>query len=165
MSNRAVEAYQDGEKPKSKWTKKNIINQLLKHHQQKPFHFDFELIYQMPIVLLRELALKESSWHHTSKFYNQTSFYRVDPDEMYEFDQEGLVSWIHDYAEDKRIDEQEEKWECSFIEWTGKGNYKKPTVYTEIGTIKGNWFYRKDGSKKSITANGFQMIKKIKNGE
>lgn len=31
----------------------------------------------------------------------------------------------------------------------------------EEGIVKGDWFYRKNGTKKKTTANGFEFIKKL----
>ena len=61
----------------------------------------------------------------------------------------------------KKTEEQEERWLCSFLEWTGTKKYPKAKEFTEEGTIKGNWFIRKNGTKKKTTANGFKKIKKL----
>lgn len=55
MSRRAAAACEDGEMPKSKWTKKDEL-----------FH----------------TFLYNSSWHHTSKFFNETDFYAIDEDAL-----------------------------------------------------------------------------------
>lgn len=55
----------------------------------------------------------------------------------------------------------EERWECAFLEWSGTRKHPVATEVIEEGIIKGNWFYRKDGSKKKTTANGFRFIKKL----
>ena len=55
----------------------------------------------------------------------------------------------------------EEVWECEFIEWSGTRKHPKANKVIESGIIKGNWFYRNNGGKKSINANGFIKIKKL----
>ena len=55
----------------------------------------------------------------------------------------------------------EEKWECTFLEWSGTRKHPTAKAITEIGIVKGNWFYRFNGTKKSIYANGFEFVRKI----
>ena len=68
MSNNAVEAYRSGEKPKSKWTKREIIEEVKRQIEEDETELDVSLsdIEKMPVVALRDLALHEASWHHTS---------------------------------------------------------------------------------------------------
>ena len=68
-----------------------------------------------------------------------------------------------DYKKEKRMESKpsEERWECAFLEWSGTRKHPVATEVIEEGIIKGNWFYRKDGSKKKTTANGFRFIKKF----
>lgn len=165
MSNNAVSAYKDGEKPFSKWTKKSILAEIQTLHLNKPFLFDLRLLNHMPLLLLKEMALSQSSWHHTSKFYNNTDFYSVTADELYDCkNNQDLLDAIDFYKHQKEEISQPEKtcWECKFLEWGGTRSHPKAIEHIEIGIIKGNWFYRKDGSKKSILSNGFQQIRQIK---
>ena len=55
----------------------------------------------------------------------------------------------------------EEKWKCAFLEWSGTRAHPKATEIIEEGVVKGDWFYRKNGSKKKTTANGFSFIEKL----
>ncbi|OLR56228.1 hypothetical protein BHK98_09220 [Hornefia porci] len=77
MSVRAVEAYESGEKPKSRWTKAAMLATLEKWCKEADR------------VMLPEVAkLKKpdmfaccfccTSWHHTGKYANITEFYGVD---------------------------------------------------------------------------------------
>lgn len=76
MSNNAVAAYYSGEKPISKWTKQTILEEI-------EDNCDIE---DSTLLLIKKLTLKElqsnflsyASWHHTGKFYNQTTFYALD---------------------------------------------------------------------------------------
>lgn len=52
MSNNAVAAYQDGEKPLSKWTKKEILNRIANQIEQE------ELELHCSLALLKKLSLK-----------------------------------------------------------------------------------------------------------
>lgn len=39
--------------------------------------------------------------------------------------------------------------------------HKRAERVTDTGTIRGNWFYRDHGGKKSVNANGFTKIERI----
>lgn len=83
MSLRAAEAYEFGEMPKSKWTKKAIIEAL------RVMCDELDLVYDPSVERMRKAELFDrflykSSWHHTSKFFNETDFYAVDEDEVAE---------------------------------------------------------------------------------
>lgn len=66
MSNNAVDAYNNGEMPISKWTKDIFLKQC----EDEGINIDKITEYKK--------YLKKSSWHHTSKFYNATDFYSID---------------------------------------------------------------------------------------
>ncbi len=69
MSNRAVEAYDKGEKPVSNWSKQAILEAYPEEIAEKLKKFNLET--------LRNNCLKYSSWHHTSKYCNETDFYEI----------------------------------------------------------------------------------------
>ena len=105
------------------------------------------------------MCLRYSSWHHTSNRFNKTDFYSLDVDYIENLTDEKIEELIIKYkTEDKPL---EEKWKCAFLEWSGSRKHPKATEVIEEGTIKGDWFYRKDGSKKKTSANGFRFIEKI----
>lgn len=70
MSNNARYAYGNGEKPLSKWTKKDIIaivgQDVIDRNPQ---------LKALKLKELRAIFLTQDGWHHTSKFYNETNFY------------------------------------------------------------------------------------------
>lgn len=70
MSINASLAYLNGEMPKSKWNKKAIIEFL--ENEDRPDLV--EKAQPLPYYVLAQY-LKCTSWHHTSKFYNQTDFW------------------------------------------------------------------------------------------
>jgi len=80
MSNNALEAYDSGMMPLSKWTKKAIIGQAIFDGYSE------EHIAQMAKMthkkLLEDFIEDSGEWHHTSKFYNATEFYRLKEEEM-----------------------------------------------------------------------------------
>ena len=75
MSERAVMAYEDGEKPLSKWTKSDIVELVLEKRN------DFE---EKELNKYNKESLKSfltySSWHHTGSYFNNTDFYSLDED-------------------------------------------------------------------------------------
>lgn len=58
MSVRAADAYDDGKLPKSKLKEKYKLSET-----------DFNYLLENDML--------ESEWHHTSKFYNKTNFYKI----------------------------------------------------------------------------------------
>lgn len=161
MSNNAVAAYEDGKKPLSKWTKADIFDAI--EEQGLELKCSMEKLKKLPVKVLKEVCLVYSSWHHTSNHYNKTDFYSLHIDGIENLTDEKIGELIADYKADKKAEStpSEERWKCAFLEWSGSRKHPKATEIIEEGTIKGDWFYRKDGTKKKITANGFRFIKKI----
>lgn len=152
MSNNAVAAYEDGEKPLSKWTKTDIFDTIV--DTEIELKCSIEKLRKLPVKVLKEVCLKYSSWHHTSNHYNRTDFYSLDVNCIENLTNDKIDRLFADYKEEKKTEDKpsEEKWECAFLEWSGSRKHPKATEVIEEGTIKGNWFYRKDGSKKKTTA-------------
>lgn len=90
MSNNAVSAYADGEKPLSKWSKSDVISAIA--DELGVNESDIELKYPY------RYYLKKTSWHHTSSKYNKTDFYSVS------FDDRDII--LTDSAEIDRIDNE-----------------------------------------------------------
>ena len=83
MSENAVLAYEQGEKPKSKWTKAAMIEAI------KEYCYDMDLVYDSSIEKMKkdEIFVKFfawSSWHHTGKSANETDFYAIDEEAVYD---------------------------------------------------------------------------------
>lgn len=158
MSNNAVDAYMNGEKPWSKWTKKELIDRI-KADGVEPL-CGMEAIKGTPVEVLRKLLLRHTSSHHTSKFYNLTKFYSFDDDYLQILTKQEL-----DDATERVTSVKEEKgeiWKVSFLEWSGTRKHPKATEVVEIGELKMGWFYRKNGKKKSIYTKNFKLLEKIK---
>lgn len=161
MSNNAVAAYEDGEKPLSKWTKTDIFDAI--NEQEVELKCSIEKLKKIPVKLLKEVCLTYSSWHHTSNHYNKTDFYSLDVDRIENLTDDKIEELLSYYKADKKVESKlsEEKWKCAFLEWCGSRKHPVATEVIEEGIIKGNWFYRKDGSKKKTTANGFRFIERM----
>lgn len=149
MSNNAVTAYANGEMPKSKWTKTAILSEL--RDQTTPDRL--ALLKGKTVAELRELALKRSSWHHTSSHYNRTDFYVVDTVHINSVSIQSLAGYSLSKKEEKPIERT-----AVYLEWSGTRKHPKATEVVVKGIVKGNWFHLPNGTKKSITANGFRFL-------
>lgn len=163
MSNNAIAAYESGEKPLSKWTKSDIIEAIddAIKEEELILNCSMEKLKKTPVKILKDLCLSYSSWHHTSNHYNKTDFYSLDIDRIERLTDEMIDNEIINSKSEKKEEPSEEKWKCAFLEWSGTRKHPTATEVVEVGIIKGNWFYRSDGSKKKTTANGFRFIEKI----
>ncbi len=77
MSERAMEAHNNGEKPYSQWSKEDLLGCL-----------PSALYAQAKKLTLNELKselLYNSSWHHTGNCFNRTDFYAVNENAVEEF--------------------------------------------------------------------------------
>lgn len=157
MSNNAVQAYEDGEKPYSKWTKKAILEAIDKETNRSSNEFK-----NVPVAVLREMFLYCSSWHHTSKYYNQTDFYSLDTEKVENITKQELQEYVStvEHIGAKREEKLSYRANCEYLLWSGSRNHPKATKYTEDGTITGNWFVSDTGVRKSINSNGFKILKR-----
>ena len=176
MSNNAVDAYDNGEMPLSKWNKEAIINRIEEWIDEEDIKLQCSLdeIKKLSLGVLKEYFLEYSSWHHTGKYYQETKFYSLDECYIETLTDEDLQWLASNYKERQRKlrerkaeeteeneAETEEKWECCCPEWTGTRKHPKKKMIREIGIIKGKWFYRPNGHKKRISAEEFRKIRLI----
>ena len=94
MSNNAVDAYKDGEKPLSKWTKKAILKGI---NEINP-NID---VSKLDLKTLKQEFLRKSSWHHTSCKYNVTDFYTI-RDDINEWTQDNITMILKHIDEDNK---------------------------------------------------------------
>ena len=151
MSNRAVDAYEDGEMPLSKWTKKMIISEVVEHE-----HFTEEELKKYPKNVLAEYFLFESSWHHTSSSIDEYIAKEGSIEELEEIKKR--------YASERKPKKEIKKLEArkahiTYLEWGGTRAHPKATNVDAYAVIIGNWAYLEDGKKKSICSNGFKVNK------
>ena len=158
MSNNAVTAYEDGKRPLSKWTKTAILDRACSKMQDEGAEPDqiaavMTALKSLSIKTLKARALTVSEWHHCSSWYNRTDFYDV-------VDTLDLIENASTWTEQNEQEQEqiEHKVRARFLEWTGSRAHPKATEHEEYGTIRGKWFYREDGSRKSVTARGFAIV-------
>ena len=160
MSNNAVEAYENGERPLSKWRKSDILEAI--SVSEIELKCSISKLQKLPVKVLKEVCLTYSSWHHTSNYYNQTNFYTLDEKYIESLTDEKIDKLLAECKSEEREKEPaEERWKCAFLEWSGSRKHPKATELGEGGIVKGQWFFRKDGSKKKTSANGFRFIEKV----
>ena len=160
MSNNAVEAYENGERPLSRWRKSDILEAI--SVSEIELKCSISKLQKLPVKVLKEVCLTRSSWHHTSNYYNQTDFYALDEEYIGNLTDEKIEKLLKECKlEEKRREPAEERWKCAFLEWSGSRKHPKATELVEEGIIRGQWFYRQDGSKKKTSANGFRFIERV----
>lgn len=167
MSNNARQAYEDGERPKSKWTKGDLLEEIDRAAKEDGISYDKKALSKISSETLRDEFLRKSSWHHTSSMYNQTDFYSLDDNAVEKLAKSGRINDLSEIDErtkaynkaSKEKLSKEETWEVEYLEWSGPRSRPRATTKTATGTIRGDWFYLPDGSKKSIKARGFRKVR------
>jgi hypothetical protein len=163
MSNRAVEAYSNGEKPLSKWTKAEIISAVSEIDSDKA-----ELLKSVKALTLKEKVLYCSSWHHTSSRYNKTNFYRIDEDFINGLTEEDIAEMTLENRNEKKKSKTY-KGDIFYIEWSGTRNYPKAEekCLSNVNIEeRGAFYYVTDDAgtellKKKIGSNGTRVVNYI----
>lgn len=132
MSNNAVDAYESGEKPMSKWTKAEMLYELKSANPEI-----YEATKKLTAAEMRFVFLKWSSWHHTSSRYNRTEFYRFSDSCAEKVTNEQIATIIKN-REPKQPKEQPKTItaEITYDVWTKRGRYFDKKTYTETVTYK-----------------------------
>lgn len=148
ISERGLEAYQNGEKPKSVWTKALILQEI-KPLVDKEKYILFSKIKKNILI---ENFLYQSSWHHTSKFYNKTNFYSLDTSAIEKI----TTLELEELSKEKK---KEEKTKipvlAEYSEYIGTKKNFSILKYKEYGYIEGNTFTNLHGKKKRVSGKYF----------
>lgn len=131
MSNRAREAYECGEMPKSQWTKQAILCAV-----------DNPLISKLTLKELR-MYLDRSSWHHTSSYYNETIFYELDVEALEALTEDDINLIISQRPKrERKVRSKEPKLAPMYVsaivcysQWEGTRQYPKEVYYTRFVTF------------------------------
>ncbi len=162
MSDRAVEAYNNGEKPISKWTKKEIISAIARQYPKKA-----ELFAKIKLSVLRKNVLFCSSWHHTSKNFNRTDFYTIDEEYIEQITDDEIRNLSSSDDNDAKNElSTKYKGTIFYLEWSGSRKYPKAKeMCLENVNIeeRGCFYYITDDTgkellKKKIGSNGTRVI-------
>lgn len=116
MSNNAVAAYENGEMPLSKWSKKAILAAVRDAAPDA-----LPLLSRCPLAVLRAHCLRRSSWHHTSSRYNKTDFFSLDDMILDDLSAETVESWIREHKDEPAAAAAPSRrpGSISYIEWAG----------------------------------------------
>lgn len=171
MSNRAVQAYSNGEKPLSKWTKVAMIERIeewLNKDSDNRLNCTMSLLKKTRVGILKNLLLSYSSWHHTSSFINKTDFYEFDYEKLAKLTDEDIRTIVNIEKEEKNIDEIPNIYQGDiyYIEWTGSRKYSKANSCSLKNVSieeKGCFYIIRDDSgnqilKKKIGSNGTRVV-------
>ena len=148
MSERAAQAYEAGYKPLSKWTKSEIIKNVVEFGVWSEAE-----LKKYPKKVLSEMFLEYMGWHHTSKMYNQTIFYGINPDKAETHDVETLDKLLADYKEATKENHKKadpitiEKGFIRFETWEGSRRHPHLVENEAYALIIGSVAYTKDGHK------------------
>ena len=157
MSNRAVQAYEDGEMPLSKWTKEKIIRKVVEYD-----HFTKEELKKYTKKVLTKYFLIESSWHHTSSYCNKTYFYSIDENVAETGSIKELEAIKKEYTAEREPDKikkvKVQKAKIKYLEWGGTRSHPKATEVKGYAIIIGKWAFLCSGKKKSLSSNGFKIL-------
>lgn len=185
MSNNAVDAYDAGMMPKSKWTKEAILDGIKAEYEKYIPDEVYAVISKLPLGYLRNKFLERKEWHHTSSWYNKTDFYGIDSDfldtdtsaeGMIDFLKQDYAKWKEEYDKERaeKKAEKDSKGDfCYFKYLVWGGSRAHPRAYDEesYGYVKGDWIYFADengnltGRKKGFYSNGTEVIKYLEPGE
>lgn len=157
MSNNAAHAYDSGEMPLSKWTKATILEQC---GEKAP------MLKSLTAKELKCELLYNSSWHHTSKYFNRTEFYSIDDEALEEIDEKRVLEIIA-----KRKPRQPKKVivpqtitaEIKYTVWVGSSrNYRRPKEYIETVTYESGCKMLKTqhGNKRMSSITVLKILKK-----
>ena len=141
MSNNAVQAYEDGEKPLSKWTKKTLVYELADALDAEPEEVA-EVLKPYTVKEVKNKCLTYSSWHHTSSRYNRTAFYELDDFEDLA-DLECRLSGKPNTAKEERENAEMEALQKAWAEVQAKYYGKMPT---DKEAVKKVWRYAHGGA-------------------
>ncbi len=127
MSNNARAAYDNDEKPFSRWTKEDLLEQVDYVLEDTTPQFDRKKLEKLPVAVLRDILLSMSSWHHTGKYYNVTDFYEVSPSYVEELTDEKMDSALQYYREKKKeaAEIKSYRGSISYLVWSGTRAHPK----------------------------------------
>lgn len=151
MSQRAVEAYENNEKPLSKWSKEDIIDEIISFLEENINDsnncFILNNVDALKKLTKQELSyyLTQTSWHHTGKYAQTTYFYSLDEDRIVDNNgncliTEKAINNIINSREPKekkvKVVKEPDKFISAVIEydeWEGKyANYKRKVHHKKV---------------------------------
>lgn len=173
MSERALEAYEGGEKPLSKWTKEEILDTLSYHG------FERNILKKYSKKVLSRVFLEKTSWHHTGAYYRKTDFYSIDyyalenKEESLEKCEE-VKAFLEDCKAKEKALQEEKKKEVKkppyqkvrfhYLEWEGSKRHPYAVDCESIGYLKDDIIYYRpiySLKKKFLSSNGTYIVERF----
>lgn len=153
MSNNAIKAYENGEKPISRWTKQEVLACVSKQIENGAVPSFTVPLESLPWSVIQKLFLYQTGWHHTGVGYNETAFYAFADLRIHTLSDE----YIKRLLQRTRSAKLQKKRELEVIKYAvmrcfSKENGKK-TFKIEPGVVKGAWFYGLSGRKRKQSKN------------
>ena len=147
MSNNAITAYGNGEKPISVWTKEDILNVLKREGFQ-----DIDSAKKLTVKEMKSLFLYRTSYHHTGKMYNKTDFYSVNVNVT--------ADQIANVIANRRKEEKPKavKAFAEWIDWEGTRKHPKAVKRSGYVVIVGNVAHIGNGSTKRTNGKYFTIV-------
>lgn len=125
MSVNARDAYDNDEKPRSKWTKQEIVDEI-----KRLTGVDAS---KLTADELRTYYLRRTGWHHTGKYYNRTDFYEVDvPEELTQAEIDNIIATREPRRREPKPKQRTMSAIVRFIEWAGTRNHPKRIEHEEV---------------------------------
>ena len=156
MSVRAMEAYDAGYKPISRWTKQDVLaapelSELVKNYD----------LGKIKKSVLLEFFLERKEWHHTGSYFSETGFYGIDEERVENFSEADFAEMAR--LSDRKAEPAAECHEIKFVkvsykEWSGTRKHPKSRDVTTFGRIDGDWFLGLRGQKKKVSGNWFSVV-------
>lgn len=116
MSVRAVEAYDNGYMPLSKWTKKAILEEIASLYGEEVVNH----VKSWSKDFLAETFLEYKEWHHTGKYAIETDFYGIKD----ELDEKEILAIVPPVKARKPKEESKKRFAVViFSEWEKKSRY------------------------------------------
>lgn len=160
MSVRALNAYENGAMPLSKWSKKEILDRV-----KILDPFKAQKLSKVKKQVLVKTFLTNTSWHHTGSFYNETNFYEFDEDALQELTDSGIEKLLQANEKEKKKDLDLEDVYFEWNEWEGSRKHPRKVFKSGYGVKKGNWIYMIDIydtiTKKKANGNWILKIEKV----
>ena len=125
MSVNARDAYDSDEKPRSKWTKQEIVDEI-----KRLTGVDAS---KLTADELRVRYLKFAGWHHTGKYFNRTDFYSLDiPEELTQAEVDSIIAAREPRRRELKPKQRTMSAIVRFIEWAGTRNHPKRIEHQEV---------------------------------
>ena len=165
MSNNAVDAYDSGKMPLSKWSKDKILAAIKWWYDKGEAEEIIPILMKYPLGFLRYAALESTEWHHTSSHYNKTDFYEFNDLMINEFieDPDQIQLWFEKWNAEQSVIKAQKKKEkegelvkgtLKFRVFTGTRKWAKWSWVERKGYCRkeGDWLvlYNSNGADKEV---------------